>query len=417
MNRKTLIIVLRCLLAFLILLNMTVIFLFSAQNGKQSGETSGKVSQTVAEITVKDFEEKPKSEQDKIVQGLHLPVRKLAHMLEFGSLGVLVLLFLLTFSTHPFSHYIVSLGFVLLYAATDEWHQTLTDGRGARFSDVLIDLSGAVIACAILLGIYFLIQKRKKRPLFPLQITPYTLPAQALSRPTRLAVASDLHGAKPTRILKALAQQKPDLILIPGDLGDDKDLRETDAPYHFLTECAKIAPTSYSLGTHEIACYHKGNPWRHPLPIPVTDEIRNRIQNTGATLLENSAVRHGELTLCGLTSGINGKQNAPDPQALSRFDAADGYRILLCHHPEYFAPHISKTSIDLTVCGHAHGGQWRLLGRGIYAPGQGLLPKYTAGLVQQRCIISRGLGNHTWIPRIYNIPELVVVDLIPQPQQ
>lgn len=412
MNRKIGITVLRCVLAALIVLNMTVIFLFSAQDGKKSGETSGRVSQTVAEITVKDFDEKPKAEQNQIVQGLQLPVRKIAHMLEFGSLGMLTFLLLLTFSLHPFSHYAVSLVFVFLYACTDEWHQSLTSGRGARFTDVLIDLSGALICCTLLLGIYFLVRACKKLPLLPLQITTYQIAAK-LPSPKRLAIASDLHGANPTRVLQALTQQKPDLILIPGDLGDDKDLRESNAPYQFLTECAKIAPTYYSLGNHEIACYHKGNPWRHPIPIPLTDEVRERINKTGATLLEDRAVRHGDLMLCGLTSGINGKRNAPDPDILAAFEKERGYRILLCHHPEYFVPHVQKTSIELTVCGHAHGGQWRWFGIGTYAPGQGILPKYTAGVLQNRCVISRGLGNHTWIPRIYNTPELVLVELTP----
>jgi predicted MPP superfamily phosphohydrolase len=71
--------------------------------------------------------------------------------------------------------------------------------------------------------------------------------------------------------------------------------------------------------------------------------------------------------------------------------------------------------MDLIVCGHAHGGQWRLFGRGVYAPGQGLFPKYTSGVLDGVCVISRGLGNHTRVPRIFNPPELVLISLSPSP--
>ena len=193
---------------------------------------------------------------------------------------------------------------------------------------------------------------------------------------------------------------------------DDRDLRDPNARgYEFLRECAAIAPTYYSIGNHEIACYHKGNPWRHPTPLPIPEEARERIAKTGAILLENSCAAFTKgITVCALTSGINRAENKPDTKALSRFETLDGIRILLCHHPEYYVPYIQNTSIDLTVCGHAHGGHWRFFGRGVYAPGQGLFPKYTAGVLDEKCVISRGMGNHTRIPRICNTPELVMID-------
>ena len=192
---------------------------------------------------------------------------------------------------------------------------------------------------------------------------------------------------------------------------DDTTLRDPEATgYAFLRECAAIAPTYYSLGNHEIACYHKGNPWRHPTPLPLTDEIRKRIEKTGAILLDNDSIlREDGLRICALTSGIDGKKNEPHAQALTEFANTPGIRILLCHHPEYYVPHVSQTDIELTVCGHAHGGQWRIFGKGIYAPGQGIFPKYTSGVIDGRCVISRGLSNHAFVPRIFNNPELVVI--------
>jgi predicted MPP superfamily phosphohydrolase len=116
------------------------------------------------------------------------------------------------------------------------------------------------------------------------------------------------------------------------------------------------------------------------------------------------------MVIGGLSSGINGKENTPDTQLLQRFAAEEGYHLLLCHHPEYYVPHVKPTGIELTVCGHAHGGQWRFFGIAVYAPGQGLFPRYTSGVLEDRCVISRGIGDHTWIPRIGNRRELIIIE-------
>lgn len=409
-TKKTML--LRVLLILLILADMALIFFFSSQNGEESGRTSSEVTKVVAEVTVKDFAQKPTSDQTKIINKLHPFLRKAAHMTEFGVLGGLCFLLLLTWRGKLWWRCGASLAFTFLYACSDEWHQQLSEGRGSRFTDVLIDTAGAMFVCAVILLVVWLVRKRKGKS--SIQTTHYDVTCTKSTPALRLAVASDLHGCATEEILKRLVQEAPDLILIPGDLTDDKGLQdEANVSYAFLRACAGIAPTYYSLGNHEIACYHKGNPWRHPHPIPLTDQIRERIADTGVVLLENASIAHEGLRICGLTSGINGKKNEPDADTLQAFCEAEGYRILLCHHPEYFMPYIKKTDIELTVCGHAHGGQWRLFGRGAYAPGQGIFPKYTAGVLENRCVISRGLGNHTHIPRIFNKPEVVIIHLRP----
>ena len=401
---------LRVLLCALIVANMTVIFLFSAQNGAESDKTSGKVSETVAEVTVKDFEEKPQEEQKQIVRSINKPLRKIAHMAEFGSLGALIFLLLLTWDGAILWRYGAALAGTFLYACTDELHQMLSEARGPQFSDVLIDLLGAFITCTVLLILCTLLKKKKGTLNTLMQTTHYYLQREKLDRALRIAVAADLHGERFDKLIPRIKAERPDMILIPGDLMDDHDLaNETASGFAFLRECVAIAPTFYSLGNHEIACYHKGKPWTHPTPtFPKTDVVE-RIRKTGAIFLDNDCVKHGDFTVCGLTSGLNGKVNEPDQKALNAFADAEGFRVLLCHHPEYFVPYIQKTDIDLTVCGHAHGGQWRAFGLAAYAPGQGIFPKYTSGVIDGRCVISRGLGNHTIYPRIFNPRELVVI--------
>ena len=93
---------------------------------------------------------------------------------------------------------------------------------------------------------------------------------------------------------------------------------------------------------------------------------------------------------------------------LDDFCSVPEYKILLCHHPEYWS-FLRSRKLDLVLSGHAHGGQWRIMGRGVYAPGQGLFPKLTSGVVENRLLISRGLANTTIIPRINNPVEIVYV--------
>ena len=101
----------------------------------------------------------------------------------------------------------------------------------------------------------------------------------------------------------------------------------------------------------------------------------------------------------------------PETDWLGDYCVQAGWRLLLCHHPEYWPRFLRELPIPLTLSGHAHGGQIRIFGRGLYAPGQGFLPKYTSGLYEGRLLVSRGLSNNVVIPRLFNPTELVYLDL------
>lgn len=412
MTKKRKLIWWRVILALLILLNMAVIYAFSAQPGQKSDATSDKISSTILEAVDKDYHDLPERKQARRMVRLANPLRKIAHLAEFGSLGGLVFLFLLTWRGRIYRRYFASLLFAFAYACSDELHQVIIADRGAQFSDVMLDFYGAVICCTLILLIALHRYGRGRMLIEGMKITRYSIEGAPVEDGLRVAVAADIHGCEHDVVLDALRAESPDIILIPGDLMNHQSVCDpTDAGYAFLSACAAIAPTYYSLGNHEMACYHSGNPRRCQTPKPFDAQIRERIAHTGAVLLENDCVRVDGLCVCGLTTGLNGRENRPDAKALERFASEAGYRILLCHHPEYFEPYIKPTDIELTVCGHAHGGQWRIFGRGVYAPGQGLFPKYTSGVVDGRCVISRGLGTHTVIPRIFNRPELVVLEI------
>ena len=96
---------------------------------------------------------------------------------------------------------------------------------------------------------------------------------------------------------------------------------------------------------------------------------------------------------------------------LDEFEQQEGYKVLLCHHPEFYERFLRDRDIDLILAGHAHGGQIRLFGKGIYAYGQGWFPKYTSGIYDDKLIVSRGLANTSRIPRMFNPTELVYINL------
>ena len=140
------------------------------------------------------------------------------------------------------------------------------------------------------------------------------------------------------------------------------------------------------------------------------DEYLEKVRASRVTLLDNESLYFHGVRIGGLSSA----KEEPDLDFLERFAAEDGYKLLMCHHPEIYRDYVSGKGIDLTLCGHAHGGQIQLFGRGLYAPGQGLFPKLTHGLHDGgKMLISRGMTNGAKprIPRINNPCELIILNL------
>jgi predicted MPP superfamily phosphohydrolase len=149
-----------------------------------------------------------------------------------------------------------------------------------------------------------------------------------------------------------------------------------------------------------------------PNRIAVLPEWRDKIISTGATLLDEDFVMYNGIAIGGMGSGLLNPGRVPKYPWIPNFAKNDCYKILLCHQPEYFDRFLRPYDIDLFVSGHAHGGQWRIFGRGVYAPDQPLFPKYTSGLHEDRLIISRGVANSAKpIPRFFNPCEVVIISV------
>ena len=243
-----------------------------------------------------------------------------------------------------------------------------------------------------------------------------------LKTPVSIAVVADLHARSYHHVLESLQQHRPELICMPGDLFLGHRPSDTipvcliyDGMLPFFRACARIAPSFLSLGNHE---------WM------LTPRDFELIRDAGVQVLDNSWTSCGELSIGGLTSAnvaefrqsyqeseknipkrrfFQKRDAEPVPELswLDEFETTPGFRILLSHHPEYYPKYLLGRQIDLILSGHAHGGQIRLFHRGLFAPGQGMFPKYTSG-IHDNLVVSRGLANTGGVvPRLFNPPELV----------
>lgn len=139
---------------------MAVIFWFSNQNGSSSSGISDKIVNGTIDIFVPKFDSLPSDERKEIYQTLSLIVRKSAHMSEYAILAVLVYLFFLEKSW--WFRYFLPVAFVMIYAATDEIHQTFISGRSGNIIDVGIDTFGAVLIMTLISIVHLIIKRIKK---------------------------------------------------------------------------------------------------------------------------------------------------------------------------------------------------------------------------------------------------------------
>ena len=246
-----------------------------------------------------------------------------------------------------------------------------------------------------------------------LAVRVYQVETDKVDSPLRLAALSDLHscayGENQAELLGALRdlRPQPDAVLLAGDIVDD-ELPEENA-WSAVSQLAEAYPCFYVTGNHE---------WWSGEPERICQEMARR----GVTVLR------GDCRLLALENrvriqicGIDDPDFPGSGRQLARAGGQTGgglFSILLAHRPEGIASYL-EYPFDLIVSGHAHGGQWRIPGlvNGLYAPSQGLFPRYAGGLYRlggTSFAVSRGLAREsTRVPRVFNPPEIVVVDITP----
>ena len=224
-----------------------------------------------------------------------------------------------------------------------------------------------------------------------------------------IAQVADLHCAEydegNAKLLSMLRGAKPDIIVFTGDTFDERHPNKTPT-LEFLRACVEIAPCYMVTGNHECAMNRSDY-----------YDLEAQIRETGVTILHDKAIKlekNGEsITLLGVDDE-NFIGTVYSSAQLREMAGTDSFAVLLSHRPEYFWRY-AESQIDLTLSGHAHGGQFRLpLIGGLYAPGQGALPEYDSGIYTYQnanMIVSCGIGQSSFPLRFNNRPELVIVTL------
>ncbi|RQW67038.1 metallophosphoesterase [Listeria sp. SHR_NRA_18] len=240
----------------------------------------------------------------------------------------------------------------------------------------------------------------------------------------RILQLSDVHGDTfgryNHRLIKKIWAIDPDIIVVTGDLLDGDEGINTAIT--LMRKLARRYPIYYVTGNHEARSAN-------------LEDLLPELDKAGITYLKNQHVyieRDGKsFALAGIDDPsmlIQKPHQLTFAEEIAREEeivateieeATTGipdsiFTFLLSHRPEKW-PLYQQAPVDLVCCGHAHGGQVRLpFTEGLYAPHQGLMPKWTAGLKEAKgkaMIISRGVGNATLVPRVFNEPDLPIIIL------
>ena len=229
----------------------------------------------------------------------------------------------------------------------------------------------------------------------------------------RILQISDYHSDNLPGLVDEIKSLKPDIIVSTGDLVHDKGSYKPGI--RLMERLVKIAPVYAVTGNHDV--------WRMDY-----SELEKDLCKIGVKTLHDESVflRCGddEIRLSGIDdpaavdkSGI--EENLEE--SISAIPKYDGYTILLFHRANLMDI-LKHHGFDLILSGHMHGGQFRLpWGTGVCAPksrcgsnSKALFPKYFAGLYERhgtKMIVNRGLGNPMIIPRLFNRPEITVIEL------
>lgn len=254
---------------------------------------------------------------------------------------------------------------------------------------------------------------------FSMRTVHYTVKTDKLDTKIRIVFISDLHncifgGFDQSGLMDAIDEENPDMVLFGGDVIDgwsgDKDALK------IMGMVSEKYPCAYAPGNHEEM--HED-----------AEDFYKKVEKAGVPVLrgdkESFTIKGQKIAVFGaienlypMPDGNTEPYNSQLEACIAKTDSSE-YNILLAHQPEQIDS-LLEGDFDLILSGHAHGGQWRIpkiLDQGLYAPDQGLFPKYTNGQYhygKTDHIISVGLARPArmfFIPRIFNRPELSVIDI------
>lgn len=240
----------------------------------------------------------------------------------------------------------------------------------------------------------------------------------------KIMLLSDLHncsyGERNSKLLCAIKEEKPDMIVIAGDMLVGKAHVSCENTIDFMSQLPLIAPVYYGLGNHEQRMKEKPEQYG-----TVFTQYKEELEHSGVHFLENerTKVSLGEekIEVIGLQIPSEYYEKLKKRvftrakmKALVGESKESIFQLLIAHHPSYFGTYKSWGA-DLTVSGHLHGGVARIPGwRGIITPQAFLFPKYSGEMTTEgtsTIVVSKGIGIHTIKLRFFNPAEIVVIHM------
>lgn len=213
---------------------------------------------------------------------------------------------------------------------------------------------------------------------------------RAGSASVRIAVISDIQTSQVTEheraAMRLLMEQRPDIILLAGDLfqGDHLEF-ERQLPALRELHAAVDAPGGVFCVLGNLDNIY----W-----------IRRAIEGSRVKLLHNEItrvqVRDRQLLIAGLSASHPGPREREVIRQLETAGTPGDIRILLAHRPDVALTLAPDSRVDVVVAGHTHGGQIRLPFIGALARSS-VVPRRVAGgglfeINGRPVCVNRGIG-------------------------
>ena len=283
----------------------------------------------------------------------------------------------------------------------------------------------AAAAALLLLAVFELLVSR-----YALSVSYYEIFSERITESIRMVELADLHnssfGKDNARLVEKIAAQEPDLILIAGDLLNSAKEDSLETARTLITQLCAIAPVYISLGNHELE-------YEETYGVDMAAAYEAAGEEAGFYACTVLNYEYADIEVNGQTIRIGGiygyclpeefleTKEADEEECafLSEMQDTDLYTILLCHMPVCWVQNggLEAWDINCVLTGHTHGGQVIIPGiGGLWAPDMGWFPGVLSGTVtsedgEKTLVYSRGLGSTEAVPRLNNIPEIVVIDL------
>ena len=215
--------------------------------------------------------------------------------------------------------------------------------------------------------------------------------------------------------------------MIEGGYSED----EAEALLSLVERLSAIAPVYYSIGNHDVHIYSETIEMSSNECVWFIGRTKflDRLEEAGAVFLEadyvdteinGDSVRIGGLYSFAYRYVLDSDENWEKRRLfLEDFCDYDGFKVMLSHRPESFIEKkgFAWWDLDVILSGHTHNGLIAnpFTHRAIWTT-EGFFPEHAYGefdLDGMRMIITSGLAGWRIIPRVFNPPEIAVVDIVP----